>query len=350
MYNQLGAPYLFGWSPYPWNARDIKHLYERANATVDMEYARSYPVEHPTLRARYLVEHLERQKRLEMEGMDVVILSTAMKSLPKLAHIVFDDGYRAPESNQLAMEGFAILEPGPAWRRHVLQVGMQALVQADIKPRSIMVDKGSKVDHYTPVWAFNDISMIIPHTHLRALVQNLRVFHFDGNINDLADDFIGRLPDEALGRFLENANQLEDISLSVPCSVAEDHLGLLVGQAHFPKLRKVTMNDMMFYHRDLAAWLSMHSTTLKSIQLECVCLVAGHWHYFLDSLRTQHWPALSSFELTDVSTQDTDSPLEFWGWEYGSTPLVDYLQRRSETNPYHIYHPGWFPELFKSSS
>lgn len=278
--------------------------------------------------------------------MDIVVLSTAMKNLPRLAHIVFDAGYRPPESNQLAMEGFAIIEPGPAWRRHVLQVGMQALVQAGVAPRSISVDKGSKVDHYTPVWAFNDISMIIPNTHLRALVYNLRLFHFDGNINELAEDFIGRLRDGALGLFLENAVQLEELSLSVPCTVVKDHLRSVVGQAPFRNLRKVTMSDMLFYNIDLIAWLSVHSTTLTNIQLDCVMLIAGHWDHFLDSLRTKPWPNLSSFDLIDVSTQDTHSAFQFWGWEYGSAPLVDYLQRKGETNPYHLYHPGWFPELF----
>lgn len=216
-------------------------------------------------------------------------------------------------------------------------------------PRSISVGRGSKVHHYTPVWAFNDISRIIRDAHLRALVHNLRLFHFDGNSNELAKDFIGRLCDGALGLFLENAVQLEELSLSVPGTIVKDHLRPVVGQAPFRNLRKVTLSDMLFCNIDLIAWLSVHSTTLTKIQLNYVVLIPGYWDHFFDSLRTKAWPKLSSFDLNGVSTRDTRGALQFWGWEYGSAPLVDYLQGKGQTttNPYHLYYPERFPELYR---
>ena len=38
------------------------------------------------------------------------------------------------------MDGFDVVEPGPEWRRHVLQVGLQALARADCQPRTIVID------------------------------------------------------------------------------------------------------------------------------------------------------------------------------------------------------------------
>lgn len=240
-------------------------------------------------------------------------------------------------------------DPGSEWRRHVLQVGLQALVQAGCKPRAIVVRRDwSPGFNGTPNWAFNDLKTLMTDAQMCALVQNLRVFLLVGrplfsehNEKDIRQD-------GTLGRFLENAYQLEDIRLEAPGNGGQDSLRALVG-AHYKGLRRVTFSHAQFCDRDLEDWLLLHSASLEYIKLKYVHARECQWDQFLDALKTKPWAHLSYVNLMWVSYRNSDDEIEDWHWTYGSAPLVDYITGKSDSNPYHIYHPGWFPKLFGST-
>ena len=189
---------------------------------------------------------------------------------------------------------------------------------------------------------------------LCALVQNLRVFYFsdgNGSCKDYSKRDIRH--DGTLGWFLENAYQVEDIRLAILGNIGQDTLRALVGRAHYRRLRKVTFSFMQFCDRDLTKWLLLHSASLEQIQLKYVHVRKGQWDHFLDALRPEPWANLAYVNLERVTCRPesgSDGGNENWNWAHGSAPLVEYIKGESDSNPYHIYHPGWFPELFGPSS
>lgn len=292
-------------------------------------------------RARRLVDHLEYQKKMEKEGLDIVLLSTAMRKLPKLSTVIFDSHPSIPvftQSVKISYEGgFNVVEPGPEWRRHVLQVGLQALARADCQPRTIMIDTNEYEECFMPCWAFEDLSILIPMAGLRSLVHNLHTFIFDG---DVAYESMLEysLHGVALGRFLEHASQLEELHLRINgCFAEENSLSALVGQGQYPRLRKFTLINYGTSTRELATWLPLHSSSLERIILQCLGLVHGQWDEFLDLLRTSSWLLLSHMDFYENSTFTSDGNEDFWISDHGSAPLVDYLQGRTDINPYHVY-------------
>ena len=322
-------------------------MYQQANATVDEEFAEPCPTENATTRAKRLVERLEYQKRMEKEELDVMLLSKAMKKLPRLVHIVFDAGNSPPEIAQLSLEGFYIMNPGSAWRRHVLQISLKALANACCKPESITILKACFTSRCMPSWAFDDLGLVIPKTKLRALVQNLRVFDFAGAM-EMEDWDKSSLHQGALGQFLENAHQLEQIALNVEGEIHGHTIRPLLGYTQYRRLREISLHDMVSRERDLTGWLLMHSDSLEIINLREVTFLEGHWVSFLDTMRSKSWPRLSHISLWDALIDNPDVGVLSLDWVHGSRPLVDYIQKKSDTNPYHVYHPGWFPELFGS--
>ena len=347
-FNEGGAPNPDGGLRDVKKARDIVALYQQANATIYDEYARSHPTEkETTIRAKRLVERLEYQKRMEKEELDVMLLSKAFKKLPRLADIVFDNENSPFEATQLALEGFDFDDPGAAWRRHVMQIGLKALANAGCKPTTIMVLTDRLRDRYSPSWAFDDLSLAIPKVELSALVQNLRLFRFDGTM-DMEIERENSLYEGAIAQFLENASLLEHIFLYSVGEIYKDRdtVSPFLGRLQYRRLRTIGLSKMFFCERDLATWILMHSDTLEAIDLSNDCLIEGDWVDFLDSLRSKSWPQLSYIRLKMVSVEDSAGDFTLWNWEHGSLPLVDYVQKKSDTNPYLVYHPGWFPELF----
>ena len=299
------------------------------------------------IRARHLVERLEYQKQMEKEELDVMLLSKVIKKLPKLAHILFDSDIGPPESAQLSREGFHISDPGSAWRRHVVQIGLKALVEAGCNPKSIFIINRDTKGHYIPSWAFDDLNLIIPKMKLCALVQNLRVFCFSGTMEMQYWDE-NSLHQGAIGQFLEKAHQLELVALNVLGEIRGDTIRPLLGYTQYRQLRELSLYDMLFRERDLTSWLLMHSDSLKVIRLTGVTFLDGDWVNFLDTMRSKPWPRLSHISLEKVLVEDSDRETFSSDWVHGSSPLVDYIQKKSDINPYHVYHPGWFPELFGS--
>ena len=341
-----------GWTWHPRNARDIGALYQQANTTIDEESARSCPFEkNMILWSKHLVQRLEYQKIMEMEELDVSLLSKAFEKLPRLAHVAFDNGRIPYESKQLTQDGFDLTNPGPEWRRHVVQVGLKALANAGCKPTSIIILNDGSGYRYGPSWVFDDLDVVIPQAKLRALVQNLRQFRVDGT----ADLEIGsRIQYEgAIARFLENASLLETIIMK---NVDERH-GLIhpyrgdtvrpsLGYLQYRRLRTIVLVEMLFRERDLATWLLMHSDSLKTISFCDVTLTQGQWDSFLDTLRSKSWPRLSHIDLNKVTVEDSAGKVYSWDWANGSRLLIDYIQKKSDTNPYQVYPPDRFPRLF----
>ena len=343
-YNEEPASDSGDWRPYPENERNIIALYRRAKSIVNKDSVRLHSETDAVARAKRLVDHLEYQKKMEKEGLDIVLLSTATGKLPKLSTVIFDSRPSNPISTRFFMDGFALEEPGPEWRRHVLQVGLQALARAECQPRTIVVDRISdRVEYFTPCWAFEDINLLIPVADLRSLVHNLKTFHFEGDFQ--YEDFFGdSLHGVALGLFLEHASQLEELHLDIQGIWAkENSLSALIGQGQHRRLRRLTLIHYGTSMRELVTWLLLHSSSLEKISLKSLWLVQGQWDEFLDLLRTSPWPLLSSIDLWWNSTLKSDADEDYWEWEHGPAPLVDYVQRRTDANPYHIYYPERAP-------
>ncbi|KAG7005873.1 hypothetical protein G7Y79_00017g042550 [Physcia stellaris] len=294
-------------------------------------------------RAGGLVDYLEYQKKLEREGLDIVLLSTAMRKFPKLSTIIFDSSSSKPVSTQFITDGFALDDPGPEWRRHVLQVGLQALVRAECQPRTILIDRISDEGYFTPYWAFQDISLLIPKAGLRSLVHNLKTFYFDGvGEDDSLDEFV--LHGVALGRFLEHASQLEELYLDIQGVWGEENsLSALTGQGQRRRLRKLTLAHYGTSMKELVTWLLLHSSSLETISFRCLWLVKGRWDEFMDLLRASPWPLLSFIDLRGVFALASDGDREYLDWDHGSAQLVDYVQRDTDANPYHVSYPERAP-------
>lgn len=82
--------------------------------------------------------------------------------------------------------------------------------------------------------------------------------------------------------------------------------------------------------------------------MSAITFLEGDWVDFLDTMRLKSWPRLSHISLCEVLVEDSDGETLSMSWAHDSSPLVDYIRKKSDTNPYHVYHPGWFPELFGS--
>lgn len=342
-YNEAPASDSGDWRPYLENERNITALYRRAKSTVDKDSVRLHSETDAVARAKRIVDHLEYQKRMENEGLDIVQLSTAIRKLSKLSTIIFDSSSSKPISTQFSNDGFALDEPGPEWRRHVLQVGLQALVRAECQPRTIVVDTISDEGYFTPCWAFQDINLLIPMAGLRSLVHNLKTFYFDGDVEDDSfDDFL--LRGVALGRFLEHASQLEELHLDIQGVWAEENsLSALTGQGQHRRLRKLTLIHYGTSMRELVTWLLLHSSSLETISLRYLGLVQGQWDELLDLLRASPWPLLSFIDLRGIFTLTSDGDGDYRNWDHGSAQLVDYVQIRTDANPYHVSYPERAP-------
>ena len=360
--------------------RSLGELYQRASQYADrstMSRHRSYsPRIEGVLRAcndaQRSVEHIEYQKRMEQDSLDVETLTSAMRRLPRLFTISFDFQSSSADTHALASEGFMVSEPGMEWRRHVVQVGLQALMKAERSPRAILINSGypftarstvSEVygpfdqprrlldEDYrgerVPVWAFNDIILVLPDSQISTLVGNLRVFHFEG-MNEDEEDFEHMVYDGALGRFLDAAHQIEEVHMGglVFLDRNKNLFPAVLGHLQHRKLRRIYFTDMSPPLRDITDWLLLHSVSLEEIRLDDLTLIGDKWDEFLNLLRVRPWPCLSSIELSRVVIEGSDGICANWHWDNGPGPLVSYVQRKSDINPYHIRHPEWFPELF----
>ncbi|KAL8946557.1 MAG: hypothetical protein Q9222_007064 [Ikaeria aurantiellina] len=324
---------------------EVRALRRLLKGTLDQKDPQGHHPDGLASRKSFLAEHLQFQLQAEKGALDVQLLSVAIKKLPRLSTFKFDNTeVLSPASLNPILGGLDVSEPGPAWCRHVVQVGLQALVQAGSKPQIITI-KNRHDKRYTPGWVLHDLTVIIPELQMGALLQNLRVFRFK-RFRGASKKYGQADHPEALGSFLEKATQLEELHLDVMETFIEIPLRALVGRKQFKRLRILTLVNVQCDHAELASWLSLHSGSLREIHFQYCRLVDGRWDKLLDLLRSKTWPALSNIKLDRVRASNHGEAQQDWHWRYGSIPLVDYLQRRSETNPYIIYHPGWFPELF----
>ncbi|KAL8766075.1 MAG: hypothetical protein Q9209_007041 [Squamulea sp. 1 TL-2023] len=333
---------------YEWaNLFDHEKLYSWANGFFEEDPQRCEPEDFIVL-ARRLVDHLEYQKQMEEEGLGVKILATAMKKLPKLSIIRFDHDDDSPGTSELISEGFTVRNPGIEWRRDVLQVGLQALVQAGCKPQAIeTVNRHG--NYYLPGWVFGDVDIKLSNFPLHDLLQNLQVLRIDQPQRNW-EIWYPPIPlshAKALGLFLERAPQLGELYLSFGCALIGDAFPVIFERIQSKKLREITLASAQVDQTDLANWLSSHSASLREIRLVLIGLTGTQWDQFVDKMRQKaSWPCLSFVSLENVKVWAPEHGNRLWNWKYGPLPLVGYLKGASETNPYHRYHPAWFPELF----
>lgn len=67
------------------------------------------------------------------------------------------------------------------------------------------------------------------------------------------------LHEGAIGHFLENAHQLEQVALNVEGEIGGDTIRPLLGYSQYRRLREISLYDMLSRERDLTSWLLMHS-------------------------------------------------------------------------------------------
>lgn len=207
-----------------------------------------------------------------------------------------------------------------------------------------------------PIWAFNDIELLINTKQMAQLLFDLRVLRIEKTWRNLeissTDDFDELLPNRSLGRFIDFCPQLEKYKLNL----GHPYTGLkcenLMGLSSSRCLRELIFGELEIDIIQLAA--CVNSESLRSVVLHRVTLVSGHWVAFLDMLRTEHPRNLQTFELRGVLTCSEEACAftdeEYygeWGWDHDQRHLVEYIQGKTDINPYYVWHRDLFPWLEK---
>lgn len=244
------------------------------------------------------------------------------------------------------------------WRCHVFQVVLQALAQAQPCPREIVVQNRDVDEEGHPAWVFNDLDLLMSEHELSGIAQNLRVLRLYRVWSDYShngDKVLNlQMHSGALGRFIECAPQLEELTLHFVdrCKVPIEDI---MGGSRLPRLRIVSLTNVVFEVTVLESWLAGHSKTLEYIWLDRVVLALGHWISMLDMMRQQDFAQLRNLILLDVYTtgeegarmlgEDPVCDPHYWGWELEQGLLSDYIRRTTDTNPYIAYCKDCFPSL-----
>ena len=207
-----------------------------------------------------------------------------------------------------------------------------------------------------PVWAFNDIELLIDTKQMMRLLSDLRVLRIERTWewSSWMDDFDELLPNRSLGRFIELCPQLEEYKLALGYPYAGLKRENLMGLKPSRWLRELTFGELVIDIDKLAVCITFES--LRSVVLDQVTLLSGHWVALLDILRTKHPPNLQYFELRKAFTF-SDEASAFtnyhgckWGWYHDQRHLIDYIQGKTKINPYYVWERELFPWLEKDVS
>ena len=122
--------------------------------------------------------HLEEQRHMETEALDVAMLCCAFQISSMLRKITFEDSSRSKSTYQLAQEGFETYGAGNPWRCHVFQAVLQAVGKAD-RSLEVIEDIHKYDEQSVPPWVLNDLEFLLSNTQLIAIGWSLRTFRFD---------------------------------------------------------------------------------------------------------------------------------------------------------------------------
>ncbi|KAL8779454.1 MAG: hypothetical protein Q9213_006938 [Squamulea squamosa] len=264
---------------------DIEQLDSWANGFFEEDPQGCQPVDSIIL-AKRLVNHLEYQKEMEKEGLGVKILATAMKKLSKLSIIRFYHEDDSPGTSELISEGFTVRNPGMGWRWDVLQVGLQALVQAGCKPQAI-----ETVNRHSNYYLIGCVSaMSVSNSPISSYKPYSRIFGYSESISRKKtwESWYPPIPlshAEAFGLFLGKASQLRELYLNFGCALIGDGFTVISERLQFKKLREISLASAQVDQTDLINWLSSHSTSLRKILLVLIGLTGTQWDQFLDRMR-----------------------------------------------------------------
>lgn len=254
-------------------------------------------------KAKDAVDRLDFQKRMELESLDIDLLSNAFRELPNLSSLVFEASDRPSGIRDLAVSGFEVYDAGIPWQCHVFQVILQALSRAQCKPREIAwqnewVGEG---EEGLPIWAFNDITpLLIDQNQMVYLLSHLSVLRLQRIWGDGSYSMTLRFDDvvfnQALGHFVELCPQLEELHLEFE----EDYSGFtrenLIGKALGVKLRILTLQHMSIDSFQLALCITANKS-LEKVRLVSIYLTDCDWMSFLDHVKADCPPSLTSFEV-----------------------------------------------------
>ena len=295
-------------------------------------------------KAKDVLDRLDFQKRMETESLDVSMLSEAFSKLPKLATLIFEYTDDPPGSVDLTDMGFEVFNTGIPWRCHVFQTFLQALARARCKPQRIMwqneaVWKMMKAEGL-PIWAFNDLNLLIDQAQMSHLLSNLRVLHLERTWHGVelalsaVDDI---LPDCALGNFVELCPQLEELYLEFGEYYDECTSRNLMGRNSHKNLRKLTFKCLAIDLPELVHCL-VRNESLEVVSLGYVLLTSSDWLRFLDYLRRTPLRRLRSLQLSSLTTNTIGKD---WGWNDEEQDLLDYIHGMTEINPYKKVLEDW---------
>ena len=289
--------------------------------------------------AKEALERLDFQRQMETEALDIAMLSEAFSKLPKLVTLCFEYTDCSPGSWDLAEMGFEVYNPGIPWRCHVFQTFLQALARAECKPQRILWHNqgpyDADVNEALPIWAFNDLNLLMDQEQMSRLLSNLRVLDIQRTWFNWPEVFAldDILPDCALGNFVELCPRLEELCISfgfIHNGCTNRHL---MGRKPHKNLRKLTFGNMSIDLDELIQCL-VRNKSLELLSLENVTLASGGWPTFLNRLRGIPLRRLRSLDLLDLRTSSREG--EILGWLNNEQDLLDYIHGKTQTNPYMI--------------
>ena len=327
--------YIFGdrVSPYVWNGKpyvsgglevdhyyvpkDLQQLLDWADGNLEGQPLTLIPssrkVDRPStiINTKDIIDRLDFQKRMELESLDIELLSEAFRELPNLTSLLFEYTDFPPGSWKLAQSGFKIFGTGIPWRCHVFQVVMQAASKAKCKPREIAWHNQVIVEGLEglPIWALNDITpLLISQDQMVHLLSNISVLSLQsisGNeSHSEAHPFDDHVSNQALGHFIELCPQLEELYLGFPSH--EEYSGLtredLMGKALGAKLRILTFKSMSIDSSQLALCITTNKS-LERVTLIFMYLTDGDWMSFLDQVKASSPPLLKNFNVIQRDTK-----------------------------------------------
>lgn len=305
--------------------------------------------------SRDAIHRLDFQERMELESLDVHLLSEAFRGLSNLATLVFEYAISSPGSRKLAQSGFVVHDPGIPWRCHVFHVLLQALSKAGVSPQEIIWQNECVNDDEEglPIWAFNDLTLVIGHEQMIRLLSNLRVLHLEKTWENKRyskmwfDDVVS---DRALGRFIELCPQLEELHLEFGTGFPGLTRESLMGKPSDARLRKLTLKDMQIGMSQLGLCVSTNKF-LEKVTLHDITLTTGYWFSFLDLLRADPPPLLQTFKLIEdhpdggEGTAIVGAEAYDGGWSYTHSDVLDYIQGKTDINPPFVWERTMFEDV-----
>lgn len=260
---------------------------------------------------------------------------------------------------------------GEAWRCHVFQSVLQAIAEADCGPRTLVIrnqlyeyeneDEQEIKDEGIPIWTFNDLDLLIPYNKMAMLTKNLRILiledlwteNRDAEVDNPAYRYLTH--SGSIGRFVESAPQLEVLTirffkLEYPAS-GGIRTECLTGAAQLPGLKTLSIGGLSIEATELVNWLLKFSESLQHVRLFDMDLTKGHWIGLLDSLRRGNLGRLRCVRFRGLTVggghatwlSRTEEEMD-WGWDRNQKELWDYVQYKTDQNPWLAHHREWFIE------